>query len=180
MSDNSVTLTDPEASVEVGSIAKGFVADRIAEYLNSESITGAIINMGGDMRLIGSKPDGDLFNIGIQDPFGSGSCTESLYISDMAVATSGTYERCFTANGKKYHHILDTATGYPVDTDIESVTVISDNAEDCDCLCTIAIIEGSQKALEIIEHTENTEAVIILSDKTVLHSSGANRYIRQQ
>ena len=179
-SDDSVTLTDPKAAVDVGSMAKGFVADRIAEYLKDQSITGAIINMGGDMRLVGSKPDGSLFNIGIQDPFGSGSCTQSLYLSDTAVATSGTYERCFTVDGRRYHHILDTVTGYPVDTDIESVTVISGNAEDCDCLCTIAIIDGSEKALDMIEQTENTEAVMILSDNTVIMSSGAGKYLRQQ
>lgn len=178
--DDSITLNDPNSSIDIGSIAKGFVADRIAEYLETESITGAIINMGGDIRLIGSKPDGTLFNIGIQDPFGSGSCTESVYLSDKAVATSGTYERCFWVDGRKYHHILDTATGYPVDTDIESVTVISDNAEDCDCLCTVLLIEGSQKALEIVEQTEDTEAVMILSDKTVLKSSGAGEFIRQR
>lgn len=178
--DDSITLSDPDAAIDVGSIAKGFVADRVAEYLETQSITGAIINMGGDIRLMGSKPDGELFNIGIQDPFGSGSCTESVYLSDKAVATSGTYERCFIADGRRYHHILDTDTGYPVDTDIESVTVICDNAEDCDCLCTVCLIEGSQKALDIIEKTEDTEAVIILSDKTVLWSSGAQRFIRQQ
>ena len=90
---NIISKIDPETSVDVGSIAKGYVADRIAEYLSANSITGAIINMGGDMKLIGSKPDGGLFSIGIQDPFESNSCIEALTLSDKAVATSGTYER---------------------------------------------------------------------------------------
>ena len=177
--NDTITLALPDASVDLGAAAKGFVADKIAACLADHSITGAIINMGGDMYLSGSKPDNSLFNIGINDPFEDDGCIMSLYMSDMAVATSGTYERYIISDGRKYHHILDTSTGMPVDTDIESVTVIAERAIDSDCLCTLSMILGSKKALQMIEEKNDTEAVLILSDGSIVKSSGADRYIRQ-
>lgn len=174
------TVTLPECfSIDPGAVAKGFIADRIAKFLSDKHITGAIINMGGDMRLVGTKPGGSDFYIGINDPFDPGSVISTLSLNNICVATSGTYERCFINDGRKYHHILDPFTGYPADTDVESVTVISGTSFDCDCLCTVCILEGSQKSLELIESIPDTEAILILSDKTVLHSSGASTYIRQ-
>ena len=166
--------------MDPGGAAKGYVADRIAEYLNAQKITGAIINMGGDMRLIGQKSDGGIFNIGINDPFGKGSCICSLSLTDKSVATSGTYERCFTKDGKTYHHILDTKTGYPADTDIVSATVITNDTEAADCLATACILLGSAKALPLIESLDYTEAVMILSDGTITQTSGAAAFIRTQ
>ena len=177
--NDTVTLENAGASIDVGAAAKGYIADKIAEYLKTEPITGAIINMGGDMRLIGTKSADELFTIGINDPFSKGVPTLALYLSDISVATSGTYERSFTAGGKRYHHILSTKTGKSVDTDIESVTVITDRALDSDCLCTVCIIYGYDKASALIESIPDTEAVFILSDKAVRYTSGAGRYIRQ-
>ena len=177
--EGDTVMIENGASLELGAAAKGYIADRIAEYLDSRNIPGAIINMGGDIKLIGTKPDGSPFLIGINDPFSEGEAVCALSLNDMAVATSGTYERCFTANGVRYHHIIDTATGYPVNTDIESVTVITEHALDADCLCTLAMIYGSDDAVRIIEQTENTEAIMILSDGSMIKTSGANRYIRQ-
>ncbi|MCR5674019.1 MAG: FAD:protein FMN transferase [Lachnospiraceae bacterium] len=176
--DDTVTVSGG-SSVDIGGVAKGYIADRIADKLISLDIPGAIINMGGDMRLVGNKDDGSSFTIGINDPFESGAVSAALLLDDISVATSGTYERCFTIDGKKYHHIMDTSTGYPVDTDIESVTVITKSSFDADCLCTAALIYGSRDAMALIEDTPNTEAVFILRDKTLLMSSGALRYIRQ-
>ena len=176
--DCTVTIPDGYA-LDVGGAAKGFIADRIAEYLGTRSITGAIINMGGDLKLVGTKSDGRMFNIGVNDPADDGNMICSLYLSDTSVATSGTYERCFTLDGKKYHHILDPSTGYPVDTDIESVTVITGNALSSDCLCTVCIMLGSKEAMALIESLDDTEAVILKTDGTVIRSSGAGAYIRQ-
>lgn len=175
---SSVTLSD--GSIDPGAVAKGYIADRIAEYLEaSPYVNGAIINMGGDLRLIGSKGDNGAFNIGINDPFSDSGIAADLYITDRAVATSGTYERCFRVGGRRYHHILDPATGYPADTDIESVTVITGNAVDADCLCTVCILLGSDEAIRLIENTADTEAYLILSDGSVRSSSGVFSYIRQ-
>ena len=177
--NDTVALENTGASIDVGAAAKGFIADKIAEYLKTVSITGAIINMGGDMRLIGNKTGSELFTIGINDPFSKGQPSLALYLSDISVATSGTYERSFTSGGKRYHHILNTTTGKSVDTDIESVTVITGRALDSDCLCTVCIIYGYDKASALIESIPDTEAVFILSDKTVKYTSGAGAYIRQ-
>ncbi len=176
ISNDTVTLAKG-TQIDPGAAGKGFIADRIGDYLLTCSITGAIINMGGDIRVIGTKPNNSLFTIGINDPFNSGGIVTSLSLSDMSVATSGIYERCFTEGGKTYHHILDPSTGYPADTDIESVTVICKNAVDADCLCTVAILYGSQRAVDLIEKTKDTEAVIILTDKTIIKTSGADRFI---
>ena len=165
-------------SIELGAAAKGYIAGKIKEYLSEQSIAGAIINIGGDICLLGSKPDGSGFNIGINDPFYEGETAMTLVLKDTSVATSGTYERCFTVDGKKYHHILDPKTGYPVKTDVLSVTVISKNALDSDCLCTLCVIEGAEKALGIINETPDTEAIIICNDGTTLTSSGAAAYIK--
>ena len=176
--NNTVTILKPGTSIDIGAVAKGFIADKITSYLHSQSITGAIVNMGGDMRLIGSKPDGSSFNIGINDPFDKGAVSLALSLSDISVATSGTYERCFEKNGIKYHHILDTETGKPCKTDLESVTVITENAIDSDCLCTVCILMGSSEATELIENIPGTEAVFILDDGSVVTASGADDFIR--
>ncbi len=177
--NDTVTLNTPGGSIDTGAAAKGYIADSIAKYLETQPISGAIINMGGDMRLIGTKPDNTLFTIGINDPFGSGSPSLALYLTDISVATSGLYERSFISNGRRYHHILDTKTGMSAETDIESVTVITGDSIDSDCLCTVCILYGYEKAQELIENTPGTEAVFILSDGSVRSTSGASKYIRQ-
>ena len=174
---NTVSLP-PGYSIELGAAAKGYIAGRLRDYLASESITGAIINIGGDICLLGAKPDGSDFTIGINDPFTEGNTIMALVLRDTSVATSGTYERCFTSGGRKYHHILDTKTGDPVDTDVMSVTVITNNPLDADCLGTLCVIEGSEKAIRIINNTPDTEAVIIRNDGVVVASDGAGEYIK--
>ena len=174
---NTVTLLSPGTSIDVGGAAKGYIADRIADYLKTQSITGAIINMGGDMYLLGTKPDKDLFNIGINDPDANG-CVMSLYLSDCAVATSGTYERTITQNGQVYHHILDPRTGKSADTDIKSVTVISNSSMTSDCLCTVCILLGSDRSMQLIENLPDTEAIMILNDGSIIKSSGSDSLIR--
>ena len=175
---DTVTLLSPGISIDPGASAKGFIADRISDYLDSQDITGAIVNMGGDMRLLGCKSDNSLYNIGINDPDKDG-CMMTLYLSDCSVATSGTYERSFTKDGKLYHHILDPSTGKSAETDIKSVTVISAESFDCDCLCTVSILLGSNAAMDLIENTPDTEAVMLLNDNTIVRSSGSAAFIRQ-
>ncbi len=176
-SASTVTLLTEGSAIDVGGAAKGFVADRIASYLRGRSITGAIINMGGDMYLLGHKSDNKPFNIGINDPFNEGQCVMSVSVSDMAVATSGTYERMFIKDGVRYHHILDPATGMSADTDIESVTVITKNALDSDCLCTVCLLLGSDEALKLIGSIPDTEVIMILTDSSIVMSEGASDYI---
>ncbi len=173
------TVTAKNSLIDPGGSAKGYIADRIAEHLINRGISGAIVNIGGDIRSIGTKKGDSPFTIGIRDPFNKGEVLIPLSLTGRAVATSGIYERCFTKDGKLYHHILDTKTGFPCETDVESATVITGDALSADCLGTICILYGSDKALELINSLDDTEAILILTDRSVKMSDGADRYIRQ-
>ena len=176
--DDTVTVSD-NAAIDPGGAAKGYIADLIAEHISGSDVTGAIINIGGDMRIIGEKSKDTPFTVGIRDPFDKNNVMMPLMLSDCAIATSGTYERCFTANGQRYHHIIDPSTGYSAQTDIESVTVITKDALGADCLGTVCILLKSNDAMDLIEDTKDTEAIFILSDGSVLYTSGANAFLRQ-
>lgn len=162
---NTVTLTDPNTDIDLGFIAKGYIADKIKEYLILEGVNSAIINLGGNVLTIGSKPDGSPFTIGIQEPFAdTGTAATVVSVDDKSVVTSGIYERYFTYGGSIYHHILDTDTGYPVCTDLFGVTIISDSSTDGDALSTACLALGYEKAVELINSFENTDAIFITSD----------------
>ncbi len=176
LTEDTVTV-GADTTLDAGATAKGYIADRIGDYLISCNITGAIINIGGDIRVIGTKDNKTPFRIGINDPFNEDSVLAALELSDISVATSGIYERCFTVEGRDYHHIIDVKTGYPTDTDIESVTVITKSAAEADSLCTVSILYGSEKAIPYIESVPDTEAFILLTDGTVLKTSGLDEFI---
>lgn len=160
----TVTLSDSEAQIDLGFIAKGYIADRVKEYLISEGITSATINLGGNVLTIGSKPDGTPFQIGIETPFETGTPIDVLSIADQSVVTSGVYERCFQIDGVLYHHILDPKTGYPVSNDLLSVTIISDSSLDGDALSTTCLMLGPDKAKTLIAGLDGIEAVFITKD----------------
>ena len=115
---NTVILSDPKAAIDLGCIAKGYIADKMKEYLLSQNVHSACISLGGNVITIGEKPDGSPFRIGIQEPFApTGTSLETVGIRDLSAVTSGIYERCFYEDDVLYHHVLDTATGYPVDNE---------------------------------------------------------------
>lgn len=173
---NTVTMSDPNGEIDLGGIAKGYIGDRVAELLKSEGVTSAIINLGGNIVAIGGKGDDD-FNIGIEKPYSDRSeIIGSVKVKDATVVTSGIYERYFEVNGKKYHHILDVNTGYPVDSDIEGVTVVGKlgMSVDCDGLSTTCLILGVKKATKLIESIDGIEALFIAKDGTITQTSGMN------
>jgi len=148
--DYTVRLKNPETRIDLGFIAKGYIADKLKEYLVSKDVKSAIISLGGNVVVIGTKPDGSDYNIGIKDPDNSGEIIESLKANNSSVVTSGTYERYVEYDGIKYHHILDTATGYPVDNGIKSVTVLSDSSLEGDALSTVCLILGEEGSKDIL------------------------------
>lgn len=171
--NRTVTLTDPEAELDIGFIAKGYIADRIKEYLVSEGVSSAIINLGGNVLTIGVKPDGTPFQVGVQEPFSApGTTALTLPVADCSIVSSGNYERYFTIDNKLYHHILDPNTGYPAETNLNAVTILSDSSMHGDALSTTCFLLGSVKGMQLIESLENTEAVFILTDGTLLYSDG--------
>lgn len=180
---NRVSLTDPETEINLGGIAKGYIADKAAEYLEERGVVSAIVDLGGNIVAIGGKTSqiaasGDTqetdFKIGIKDPLSSsGGLLELIPCKNKTVVTSGTYERYFEKDGVKYHHILDVNTGYPVDTDVLSVTIIADRGKsaDCDGLSTTCLALGMDKGMELVKSLEGFEAVFVDKDGNVEISS---------
>lgn len=165
----------PGMGLDLGGIAKGYIADRLREYLRAQGVGSALINLGGNVLTLGGKPDGSEFVVGIQKPFGErqSDLIGAYRIKDMSVVTSGVYERYFEQDGVLYHHILDTETGYPVDNDVFSVTIISPGSTEGDALSTICFALGVDSGLELIESLDGIEAVYCLSDGSLVFSSGA-------
>lgn len=176
VNNKTVMLTKQGTILDLGGIAKGFIADKLKEYLQSQGIRNGIINLGGNILLLQEKPDGSSYNIGLQQPFGnSGETIATLQMTDKSIVSSGIYERYFYENNKLYHHILDTATGYPVENDLLGVTIISDLSIDGDALSTTCFTLGRKEGLALIESLSQTEAVFITSDYRLILSSGLTR-----
>lgn len=170
---NDILLTNPNASIDIGGIAKGYIADKLKEYLLMNNIKKGIINLGGNILLLGTKTDGSNYNIGIQRPFDSeGKTIAIVNTKDKSIVTSGVYERYFYKDDVLYHHILNPETGYPIENSLLSVTVISDNSVDGDGLSTTLFALGIDEGLEMIETIKDAEAIFIDSDYKIHLSSG--------
>ncbi|MDO4487980.1 MAG: FAD:protein FMN transferase [Eubacteriales bacterium] len=137
---------DALTKIETGAFAKGYIADVLKERLVGEGVRSAVIDLGGNVLTIGSKPDGTPFRVGIKDPRDGNSLINVVEISDESVVTAGTYERYFEKVGRRYHHILDKSTGYPAESGLLSVTVIGKSSFTCDALATAALVLGREKA----------------------------------
>lgn len=170
ISGNTVMFKDPDMEIDLGGIAKGYIADRLTEYLQKFGVTSAIIDLGGNIVAVGGKTadiTGDIkddFTIGIKDPESdTGALLGIITCRDKTVVTSGTYERCFEYEDRIYHHILDPETGYPVDTDVVSATIISDkgNSADSDALSTICLAIGAEEAVKLAQSIEWAEVIIV-------------------
>ena len=172
---NEVLLRDSEAKLDLGGIAKGYIADKLKEYLKKQNISKGIINLGGNILLIGSKPDNSNYNIGLQKPFGSDDDVIAIVnANDLSIVTSGIYERYFYENDKLYHHILNTSSGYPEENNLLAVTIISKSSTDGDGLSTSAYLLGLEDGMNLIENTNGVEAVFIDKDYKLHLSSGLN------
>lgn len=170
---NDVTLLDPDARIDLGGIAKGYIADRMKEFLNERGITNGFINLGGNVLALGGKADGGAYTIGIQKPFAQdNSAIASVEVTDETVVSSGVYERNFTVNGTLYHHILDVSTGHPYDNGLAGVTIITKNSVDGDALSTTCFSLGLEDGMALIEELEDTEAIFITTDNEIYTSSG--------
>lgn len=173
ISDNTVTLKNPKTQIDLGGIAKGYIADQMKAQLRSDGITEGIINLGGNVLTVGLKKSGDTYKIGIQKPFDdSGSPIASVDITDASLVSSGVYERYFEKDGKRYHHILNPKTGYPYENGLLGVTIITDSSVDADALSTTCFALGLEDGMKLIENTKGAEAVFITEDFTLHKSSG--------
>lgn len=167
-----ITLPSDDIQFDVGAIAKGYIADRLKDFLVKKGVNSAIINLGGNVLCIGSKPDGTPFKVGIQKPFADRNETEAVMdITGKSVVSSGIYERCFKQNGKLYHHILNPKTGYPYDNGLISVTIISDQSVDGDALSTTCFALGLDEGLKFAEK-KGVQAVFITEDYELHYTDG--------
>lgn len=169
---NRVTLP-AGMMIDLGGIAKGYIADRIREYLEKRGVKHGILSFGGNVVAIGTKPDGSQWTVGIQDiDKGTGASMLKTRISGGSVVTSGIYERGFDLDGVRYHHLLSPDTGWPVQNELASVTIISESSMEGDALSTAAFVLGPEKGMELIESMDGIEAVFIARDRTVTGTSG--------
>ena len=167
----SIFLTRPGMSVDAGAIAKGYMADRICDFLQAQAVDHALINLGGNIRVI-SPPGAEGWSVGLQQPFaGPESLLGSIRLSQGSVVTSGVYERYFVHQGHHYHHILDPRSGYPLDNDLLSVTVISPHSIDGEIYSTQLYGMGLEKGCEwLAAHAgaEGIEAIFVTRDREVI------------
>jgi len=171
--DNSIFLKNKKQEIDVGGIAKGYAADEVKNIMIKKGIKSALINLGGNILVIGTKSDGTPWNVGIQDPFRTrGEFALTISVLNKSVVTSGNYERYFEVEGKRFHHIINPSTGYPSESDIVSATIISNNSIDGDGLSTGVYIMGVQKAIKLIEEIEDVDAILITKSKEVYVTSG--------
>lgn len=167
--------------IDLGGIAKGYIADRIKVYLEERGVKHAILSFGGNIIAIGAKPDGSQWTIGIQDiDRPTGDPMLKTFSSGGSVVTSGIYERGFDLDGIRYHHLLSPETGWPVQNELASVTIFSDSSMEGDALSTAAFVLGRDAGMKLIESLDGIEAVFIDRDRSVTGTSGAEyEWIRQ-
>lgn len=168
---NEISLKNKDCQIDLGGIAKGFVADKLKQYLVSKGVKHGIIDLGGNILLIGKKTDGNNYNIGVKKPFTSDTCGV-VNLADSSVVTSGIYERYFKKDNRIYHHILDSNIGYPVENNLLSVTIISKESVVGDGLSTTCFVLGLDDGLKLIEKLDGVEAIFVDSDYSLHYSSG--------
>ncbi|MCT4563072.1 MAG: FAD:protein FMN transferase [Maledivibacter sp.] len=172
-SEKSVMLKKSGMILDLGGIAKGYGADEVVDILKDNNVKHAIINLGGNIFAYGNKPDGTGWKIGVQNPLSErGEYLGIVRVSDQTVVTSGVYERYFEEDGKRYHHILDPHTGYPVENNVVGITIIANSSIDADSLSTSAFALGLEKGMELIEGLGNVDAVFVTRDSEVYMTSG--------
>ena len=168
------SLTDGQG-IDLGGIAKGYASDRIMEIFSEYDLASGVVSLGGNVECYGVKPDGNLWRCGIQSPFDTSGLIGILEMADGAAITSGPYERCFTdgTSGIEYHHILDPSTGYPANTGILSVTIVSPNGILADGLSTACYVMGLNGTIEFWKgYQEPFDFIIMTDDEEIYITEG--------
>ncbi len=180
LENQTLTFLSPETTLDLGAIAKGYIADEIKEHLIKRGVKSAVINLGGNVLCIGSKPNGEPFKIGLKKPFAEESETFAIAnITDMSVVTSGVYERYFELDGKHYHHILNPETGYPYENNLLSVTILSKSSADGDGLSTTCFSLGLKEGMELINSLDGIYGCFIDKDYIIYYSEGMEDFLNE-
>ncbi len=160
--------------IDLGGIAKGYIADEIAALCKSRGIISGLLNFGGNVVTLGVKPDGKPWNVGLQDPDEpTGAYMAAVAVENSSVVTSGIYERGFDLNGVRYHHLLLPSTGWPVQNELASVTILTKSSMLADALSTSCFVLGEEAGKEFLKQFPDTEAIFIHRDRTIRATEGA-------
>lgn len=177
LTQNKITYLNKETMIDLGAIAKGYIADKIKEYLLEENVKSALINLGGNVLCVGNK-DNEKFTIGLTDPLETSQSILTLEIDDLSIVTSGTYQRYFELDGKQYHHILNPHTGYSYENDLSSVTIISKTSLQGDALSTVCFSLGKEKGIELLNSMDDVYGCFIDNNNEISYSNDFEDYIK--
>jgi thiamine biosynthesis lipoprotein len=174
----SVFLTESRMALDLGGIVKGYAADEVAHILTENKVKRAIVDLGGNVFVFGKKKDGSNWRIGVQNPLSERGVSIGVIetTGNKTMVTSGVYERFFEDDGVRYHHILSTKNGFPVQNGLLSVTVIADSSIDADALSTALFTLGFEKGITLAESLDRIDALFIFEDKTIRGTQDALRY----
>ncbi len=174
--NSTVFILKKNVDIDVGAVAKGYIIDKVVEFLQSKKIVKAVVNAGGDIRFVGFKDKGKSWRVGIRNPLSNNesSVIKVINIGDWSVVTSGDYERYFIKNGKRYHHIINPFTGFPANK-VHSVTVTAENAFLADGIATAVFVMGDElffnKYYNIFSKTKHFRVIIIKDNNTIVDSA---------
>lgn len=176
---STVALADPQAKLDLGGIAKGYIADALCSHFERAGCDCGFVNLGGNVKTIGCKPDGSPWKVGVQDPNDAqGSIIASLDAAGTSIVTSGLYERQFELDGERYWHILDPRTGWPVRSDVLSATIVSSASIDGDGYTKPLFMMGADEALAWINAKDGIEGLVVNSAGASLLSTGCTAEVR--
>lgn len=169
---STVYLTDKDMSLDVGSIGKGYAVEKAAQAAVKAGVDSMLMSVGGNIRAIGTKADGNRWKVGVQNPFDvNGDFVEKVYVEDISLVTSGDYQRYYEVDGKKYHHIIDPDTLFPADH-FRAVSILCEDSGRADALSTSIYNMSYEEGLSFVESLEGVEGMWILQDKSIKYSSG--------
>ena len=168
--EKKITLP-ADVKIDFGGIAKGYTSSRIMDIYKKCGITSGMVSLGGNVQLLGSKPDGSPWRVAVQSPDDTEDYLGILETEDKAVITSGGYERYFEEDGRIYHHIIDPSTGYPTENGLKSVTIVSDDGTLADGLSTSLFIMGQEKACDFWKKHSDKFDMILMTDNNELYVS---------
>ena len=180
LKDGNIAALKNGAQVDLGGIAKGYAAEKVRDILCSYQIKNAILDLGGNVLALGKRNGTNLWRVAVRDPTDTTAQLCVFQVSDLALVTSGSYQRYFEKDGVRYHHILDPKTGLPTQNDLLSVTIITENAIYADVLSTALFIMGYEDAVSFWKHKNDFEVVFVLQSGEVVMTEGAAAYLDGQ
>ena len=177
----TVLIKDKSLTLDVGAIAKGYAAQEVAKKMEAEGITGYILNVGGNVKIVGNRPDGEKWTVGIENPNSSSDkpYIEELALDGMSLVTSGSYQRYYTVNGKNYHHIIDPDTLHPAEY-FTSVSVLCEDSALADGLSTTLFCMTYEDGKKLLKNFDGVYALWVTKDDKKLYSNGFENYCKSK